>query len=269
VTRFFIGRSSEKKGWRGFEFAIEHAASSVGGKEWFLHLTLTWHEVVIRILCALAAGALLGLNRSEHGRPAGLRTSMLVSLAACLAMLQVNSLLPLAGRASNSFVMNDLMRLPLGILSGMGFIGAGAIVSKDSLVVGVTTAATLWFLTVIGLCFGGGEVALGLAGTAVGLGILAGAKWFEDRLEQDHQGNVLVVTDNSGPGEEQIRHILLQSGLLISGCELEVTPAEELREWNCQVHWRSKPEESKVPDAVKVLGAMPGVVRIAWRPQFH
>ncbi len=50
---------------------------------------------------------------------------MLVCLAACIAMLQVNWLLPLAGRPSNSFVMKDLMRLPLGILSGMGFIGAG------------------------------------------------------------------------------------------------------------------------------------------------
>jgi putative Mg2+ transporter-C (MgtC) family protein len=116
-------------------------------------LALTWREIAIRLLCTVAAGALIGLNRSEHGRAAGLRTSILVCLAACVAMLQVNLLLPLAGRSSNSFVMNDLMRLPLGILSGMGFIGGGAIVRRDNFVVGVTTAATLWFLTVIGLCF--------------------------------------------------------------------------------------------------------------------
>jgi hypothetical protein len=83
----------------------------------------------------------------EHGRAAGLRTSILVTMAACVAMLQVNLLLPLAGRPSDSFIMNDLMRLPLGILSGMGFIGAGAIVRRENFVVGVTTAATLWFLT--------------------------------------------------------------------------------------------------------------------------
>ncbi len=232
-----------------------------------MHLTLTWYEIAVRILGTLAAGALIGINRSEHGRAAGLRTAMLVSLAACVAMLQVNLLLPLAGRTSNSFVMNDLMRLPLGILSGMGFIGAGAIVRRDNFVVGVTTAATMWFLTVIGLCFGGGQVMLGLVGTAVALVILVGIKWFEDRMKQDLEGNVLIVTDVSGPSEDEIRRILHQDGFLISGCELDVTPEEELRELNCRVHWRSKPYETTVPSAVNSLMAKPGVVRVAWKPQ--
>src|SRR5580692_845340 len=107
-------------------------------------IALSLPAATIRLVCALLAGAVIGLNRSEHGHVAGLRTSILVSLAACVAMLQVNLLLPLAGRTPDSFVMNDLMRLPLGILSGMGFIGAGAIIRRDNLIVGVTTAATLW-----------------------------------------------------------------------------------------------------------------------------
>ena len=127
-------------------------------------IPLTWPEIVLRLSCALATGAVIGLNRTGHDRPAGLRTSILVCLAACIAMLQVNLLLSLRGRTSDSFVMNDLMRLPLGILSGMGFIGAGAIVRRQKLVVGVTTAATMWFLTVLGLCFGGGQTILGIAG---------------------------------------------------------------------------------------------------------
>ena len=69
---------------------------------------------------------------------------MLVALAAAISMIQVNLLLPSAGKPSDSFVMLDLMRLPLGVLSGMGFIGAGAIVRRNDLVQGVTTAATLW-----------------------------------------------------------------------------------------------------------------------------
>jgi putative Mg2+ transporter-C (MgtC) family protein len=56
-------------------------------------------------------------------------------------MLQVNFLLPTAGRPPDSFVMNDLMRLPLGILTGVGFIGAGAILRRENMVVGVTTAS--------------------------------------------------------------------------------------------------------------------------------
>jgi putative Mg2+ transporter-C (MgtC) family protein len=111
-------------------------------------------EIAVRLLCTLLAGALVGFDRGEHGRPAGLRTTMRVSMAASLSMIQANLLLPVAGKAGDSFVVMDLMRLPLGMLSGMGFIGAGAIVRRDNFVVGVTTAATLWFVTVIGLCFG-------------------------------------------------------------------------------------------------------------------
>jgi putative Mg2+ transporter-C (MgtC) family protein len=230
-------------------------------------IALTWSQIAIRLLCTLAAGGLIGINRSEHGRPAGLRTSILVSLAACLAMLQVNLLLPLAGRPSDSFVMNDLMRLPLGILSGMGFIGAGAIVRRDNFVVGVTTAATLWFLTVIGLCFGGGQIGLGLVGVALGLLVLVGLKLIEDQMKQDHEAKLLIVTNSSGPDEEEIRGILGNGGFRISSCAFEATQGAENRELSCELYWRARPYESTVPESVRLLAARDGVVRIAWTPQ--
>jgi putative Mg2+ transporter-C (MgtC) family protein len=78
-------------------------------------------------------------------------------------MIQVNLLLPTAGKHSDPFITNDLMRLPLGVLTSIGFIGGGAIIKRDDIAVGVTTAATLWSVTVIGLCFGGGQIWLGVA----------------------------------------------------------------------------------------------------------
>src|SRR5262249_60606605 len=65
------------------------------------------------------------------------------------------------------------LRLRLGSLPGVGFIGAGAILRGPDGVIGVTTAATVWFVTVIGLCFGGGEIVLGLVGTAIALIVLS------------------------------------------------------------------------------------------------
>ncbi|HTV36346.1 MAG TPA: MgtC/SapB family protein, partial [Xanthobacteraceae bacterium] len=72
-------------------------------------LHVTWVDLAVRILCTLIAGAVIGYDRRESGKAAGLRTTMLVCLAASVAMLQMNYLLPLAGRQDNSFVMNDLM----------------------------------------------------------------------------------------------------------------------------------------------------------------
>ena len=88
--------------------------------------TLTWSDAALRLLCTLIAGVLVGLDRDERGKAAGIRTNVLVCLAASLSMLLANAMLWTSGKNASSFVQLDLMRLPLGILSGMGFIGAGA-----------------------------------------------------------------------------------------------------------------------------------------------
>jgi putative Mg2+ transporter-C (MgtC) family protein len=167
-------------------------------------LQLTWPNMALRLLCTLIAGAVIGLNPGERGKAAGLRTTMLVCLAAAIAMLQMNYLLALAGRSGNSFVMNDLMRLPLGILTGVGFIGGGAILRRGNLVIGVTTAATPRYVTVIGLCFGGGQVLLGWAATALGLFVLWGLKWLEEIMSVQQQARLAVTVDETGPSESEI-----------------------------------------------------------------
>jgi putative Mg2+ transporter-C (MgtC) family protein len=125
-------------------------------------LTPTWPDIAVRLALTMLAGAILGLDRGARGHAAGLRTTILVALAAAVAMVQANILLPVGGKTPASFSVLDLMRLPLGILTGVGFIGGGAILKRGDIVRGVTTAATLWIATVIGLCFGGGQLGLGL-----------------------------------------------------------------------------------------------------------
>jgi putative Mg2+ transporter-C (MgtC) family protein len=228
---------------------------------------LAWSDIAVRLLCTALAGALIGFNRGEHGRPAGLRTTMLVSLAARLSMIQANLLLPTAGKPPTSFVVLDLMRLPLGILSGMGFIGAGAILRRDNFVVGVTTAATLWFVTVIGLCFGGGQILLGLVGLAAGLIVLAGLKQVEERMKQDRQGTLSIVIDRSGPGEDEIRTGIVTAGFKIMSCAAAYNSEAGSQQLNCELRWRAAAHESNVPEVVRVLAGRPGVNSIAWTPQ--
>jgi putative Mg2+ transporter-C (MgtC) family protein len=131
-------------------------------------------------------------------------------------MLQVNLLLPMTGKTSSSFAVTDLMRLPLGILSGMGFIGAGAIVRKDNFVHGLTTAATLWFVTGLGLCFGGGQLALGLVGLTLGVLVLEVLKRVEDRWRQDRHAMLSVIIGTNGPTEKELTSKLQAEGYVIS-----------------------------------------------------
>ncbi len=226
---------------------------------------ITWSEIAIRLATAILAGLLIGSNRSEHGRAAGLRTTTLISLAACISMIQVNLLLPLAGKSSSSFIVMDLMRLPLGILSGMGFIGAGAILRRDSLVIGVTTAASIWFVTVIGLCFGGGQISLGAAGTALGFTVLSGLKPIEDRMMRDRLATLTIVTSSAGPFEDEIRAVLDRAGFKIASSGLAVTRDE--RTLNCMLQWRARPADTQVPETIRGLAERSGVLRLSWTPE--
>jgi putative Mg2+ transporter-C (MgtC) family protein len=229
-------------------------------------LNVGWDEIALRLALTLAAGILIGANRSEHGHAAGLRTTVLVCLAASLSMLQVNLLLPMAGKTSSSFAVMDLMRLPLGILSGMGFIGAGAIVRKDNLVHGLTTAATLWFVTGLGLCFGGGQLALGLVGLALGFLVLEGLKRVEDRWREDRHALLSVTVDTNGPTEEELTSRLQAGGYAIKPWGVVFYDQNRQRELRTEVRWRAHSREARSPAFLQEVVDRPGVLRLEWKP---
>jgi putative Mg2+ transporter-C (MgtC) family protein len=158
-------------------------------------LVPTWDDIALRLLLTVVAGTLIGLNRGLRGHAAGLRTTILVGLAASVAMVQANILLSLGGKTPESFATMDLMRLPLGILTGVGFIGAGAILKRGDLVTGVTTAATLWMVTVIGLCLGGGQIMLGVVATGIALLTVWVLKWVDLRIPREQRARLAIRTD--------------------------------------------------------------------------
>jgi putative Mg2+ transporter-C (MgtC) family protein len=123
-------------------------------------------EIAVRLSAALILGSALGLNRELHGKPAGLRTHALVSLGAAVAALVA---LGLPG-ASSSSDPNAISRVLQGILTGIGFLGAGVIM-RDPVghVTGLTTASTIWICAVLGVVCGLGYwsiLAIGMALTA-------------------------------------------------------------------------------------------------------
>jgi putative Mg2+ transporter-C (MgtC) family protein len=227
-----------------------------------MSLSLTWQAAALRLVLTLVAGALIGINRGERGHAAGLRTTMVVALAACLAMLQVNALLALDGKSSSSFIVMDLMRLPLGILSGMGFIGAGAIVRRGSAIRGVTTAATLWLMTVIGLCFGGGQIALGAVGTGAGGLVLWLLKRVDLKLPRDRYATLAVVSKAGQDLNDAI-------GRALSRARLEATYdsgtyGQDQVEVRYVVHWRGSPIAGEPSEMLAELSAQPGVRCVQW-----
>jgi putative Mg2+ transporter-C (MgtC) family protein len=228
-------------------------------------LNISWDDIALRLALTVIAGLLIGYNRTEHGKAAGLRTTVLVCLAASVAMIQMNLLLPTSGRATDSFVMNDLMRLPLGILTGVGFIGGGVILRRDNLIVGVTTAATLWAVTVIGLCLGGGQIALGIAATAIALAALWVLQWIETRLRRERRVRLTVEIDGGTLNESAIRNMLEAAGLRIAALEVSLVDAGARRTFAFELLEFARSADNRVPPVCAALAKEAGVRRVDWK----
>ena len=205
------------------------------------------------------------MERSRTGHAAGLRTTLLVALAASVAMIQMNLLMPTNGKPPNSYAVMDLMRLPLGILTGVGFIGAGAIVRKNDLVVGLTTAATLWFATVVGLCLGGGQLILGSVSTVLGFAVLWGLRFFESRIELYQRGQLTIVTEGSNLSASDLRERLEKAKFHINALSVAHSASQHRQTLGCDLRWPAARGSAEVPRIVTELERLPGIVEFEWR----
>ncbi len=130
-----------------------------------------WQVALLRMLVALAFGAAIGWEREFHHKPAGIRTHMLISLAACLFMLIAFELTAFEAAAPEALRL-DPLRLVQAVTSGVAFLAAGTIIVASHKVKGLTTGAAMWLSGAVGLASGIGQVALAAMATALAFVVL-------------------------------------------------------------------------------------------------
>jgi putative Mg2+ transporter-C (MgtC) family protein len=220
-------------------------------------------QVMIRIGCAMVAGMILGLERESHGRAAGLKTTILACVASCLAMIlsedfyresynQVGVLRP------------DRARLAAGILTGIGFLGAGAIIRQGTLVRGVTTAAVLWFITILGLAFGSGHIVLGAIGTGIAIVALFALPHMEQHVKKDFYASITVTLELLGITDDEIRTRLEAAGVKVQRIAFDYDLGAETRTMHCEVKMRKNEVYTLSRQVVEGLTVCPGVLRVKW-----
>ena len=138
-------------------------------------------EIVFRLAVALVAGALIGFERSYQGRPAGFRTHALVCVASSLLML-VTAYESQWMHVSGDLVRLDPTRMAQGIMTGIGFLGAGVIVREGLSVRGLTTAASIWMTATNGILAGIGFYFPLVVGVAITLGVLSMFRVIEEKM---------------------------------------------------------------------------------------
>ena len=167
---------------------------------------------------AFLAGVLFGLDRESHGRVAGLRTTILVTVATCITMILA---LLVSHNSGISEANSDYSRYAQGILTGIGFLGAGCIIKQGEMVRGVTTAAMIWYMAIIGMAFGLGLWVLGLLAVAVGLFNLVLLATVENHFKNDWFVRVTLVLDLEGISEEVLCKELIKLGTKVKSVEID------------------------------------------------
>jgi len=137
--------------------------------------------ILVHLIAALVAGGLIGLERSYHGRPAGFRTHTLVCMSSSLLML-VTLLQQEWFTAAPDTVRVDPTRMAQGVMTGIGFLGAGVIMQEGLSVRGLTTAASLWITAAIGILAGVGLYGGVVIATVLTLGTLSVFRWIENLM---------------------------------------------------------------------------------------
>jgi putative Mg2+ transporter-C (MgtC) family protein len=142
---------------------------------------LDWPEIVLRLGVATLAGGLIGLDRDLHGKPIGLKTLSLVGLATAMVMVLVE---PYYGDPTK--FSDSASRVMQGILTGIGFLGAGVIVraEHDYRIRGLTSAACTWLSACVGIVCGTGHWRIAAVALAITFAVLIAGGWIERRLHR-------------------------------------------------------------------------------------
>jgi len=186
-------------------------------------------EILVRLLAALGSGALIGYERSFHGRPAGFRTHALVCTASSLLML-VTVYEAHWMRQATAIVQIDPTRMAQGIMTGIGFLGAGVIIKEGLSVRGLTTAASIWITAAIGILAGIGFYFPLLVSVVATLGVLSFFRWIEVRMPA-HAYYYFAIRFARGvsPTERQLRELVESHGFSIANFSYRLDGPDRVR----------------------------------------
>ncbi|MES2309966.1 MAG: MgtC/SapB family protein [Verrucomicrobiota bacterium] len=222
-------------------------------------------DIFFRLGSALIAGTVLGIERESHGRAAGLRTTLLVCLAATIAMiLSQGFYYETVHPGVDNGWHPDPARLAAGILTGIGFLGGGAIIRQGNMVHGVTTAAVLWFVTVLGLCFGSGHYGLGWAGFGCAIFALFGLPKIEKMVRNDTYAELYVTLQDETSTNDQIRKAILQEGLRVKAMEIEYRVVDRIRVLHFGLKFKRRDTVELSQRMIQKISQFPGVMQIKW-----
>jgi putative Mg2+ transporter-C (MgtC) family protein len=208
-------------------------------------------DISVRLVIAAVLGAAVGFEREVHGHPAGMRTHLLVSLGSALfTVLSIFGFPPAEGAPL------DPSRVAAQIVSGIGFLGAGAIIKEGFSVRGLTTAASLWATAAVGMAAGAGQYVVALVGTAIVIFSLWPLNRLANRVHGRSRELRTIHVDVRGLDTiTEVTRLLTEHQVEI--LSIETTPEGD-QEYDVAIGVRLR-APSRLDEALEVIGALDGV----------
>lgn len=197
--------------------------------------------IAVRIAAALAVGAMIGFERTFHGRPAGFRTHALVCVASALLMLVTVYQDQWMTHVAAEAIRTDPTRMAQGIMTGIGFLGAGVIFKEGLTVRGLTTAASIWITAAIGILVGIGFYFAALLGAIATLAVLAMFRWIESRLPSEYYAHLMLrFRRRKVIGEDRLRTMIGGKGFSIANLSSRLVDAGKTLEYRMMIRSRDR-----------------------------
>ncbi len=220
-------------------------------------------EIIVRLLLASFLGGVVGLEREVHGREAGIRTYLLVALGSALIMvISEYIVLKYQSPALRYFGM-DPGRIAAQAITGIGFLGAGAIIRYRNTTRGLTTAACMWVVCAIGLAAGGGYYLFSVTVSAVTVGSLVGLKALERKLKRDWFRDLLIMSDDIDGQLDRVNEILDRHGVKVTSFSLSKN--RERRELLVEFKVKFHTVQPLDRDIVTYVSGIEGIRRVELR----
>ena len=214
-------------------------------------------EIALRLVVALVIGGFIGLERSYHGRPAGFRTHALVCLSTSLLMLITVYEARWFPDTAGSRVTIDPTRMAQGIMTGIGFLGAGAIMKEGLSVRGLTTAASIWITAAIGILVGIGFYVPALLASALTLGALSGFRWIENKIPVQFYAHFSVrFATAERMMEPDLRRMVADHGFTIANLSYRLDSDERFFEYRMVIRTSRADNARALTDSLSKLTAV-------------
>jgi putative Mg2+ transporter-C (MgtC) family protein len=208
-------------------------------------------DIAVRLVASLVVGGLIGLERSYHGRPAGFRTHSLVCLSTSLLMLVTVYETRWFSSVVPGHISLDPTRIAQGIMTGIGFLGAGTIIKDGLSVRGLTTAASIWITAAIGILIGIGFYFPALIATILTLGTLSVFRWIENQIPaQFYAQFVIRFARNEAMPEAEMRRMLEDYGFTIANLNYRLDVESDSFEYQMVIRTNREDNASRLAQAL-------------------